>query len=348
MDQATGAPDLVLVGCVKDKADRPVPVRDLYLGALWGYRRARAERAGRPWFVLSGRWGLVHPDEVIAPYDTDLTVQPVAYRRAWGAFVVQRLLLHGPLAGRHVEIHAGKAYVDPVRAGLEELGATVSAPVAGMGLGESLAWYKQQAAGPVDDESVHGAGEGSELGIDAIAARLADPAAPLSIPEYRASDKRPLTSPGVYGLWVDESGAQDLAAGLGLPLEPGLLYVGEAGATKQPEGKRSANTLAARLDDVLVTGRGGSATFRRSIAAVLREPLGLAHEDDPLLAEWMTGHVSVVPVPHADAEGLGLLIDRLVARLDPPLNIKAGVVGPSKVRARIRALRNTDKANFRR
>ncbi|MGI5164775.1 DUF6884 domain-containing protein [Spirillospora sp. CA-253888] len=338
MDQATGAPDLVLVGCVKDKADRPVPVRDLYLGALWGYRRARAEGSGRPWFVLSGRWGLIHPDEVIAPYDTDLTVQPAAYRKAWGAFVVQRLrLLHGPLAGRHVEIHAGKAYVEPARAGLEDLGATVSAPVAGLGLGESLAWYKQYFNG-----------EESGSGLGAIAARLADPAACLSIPEYRAADKTPLTSPGVYGLWVDESGAQDLTAGLGLPLEPGLLYVGEAGATKRPEGKRSANTLAARLDDVLVTGRGESATFRRSVAAVLREPLGLAHEDDPLLADWMTGHVSVVPVPHADAEELGRLIDRLVARLDPPFNIKAGVVGPSKVRARIRALRNTDKANFRR
>ena len=37
----------------------------------WFYKaRTYVERTGRPWFVLSAKYGLVHPDEVIAPYDS--------------------------------------------------------------------------------------------------------------------------------------------------------------------------------------------------------------------------------------------------------------------------------------
>lgn len=86
--QRPGAPlgeaALLLVGCVKTKLANPAPAKALYQSALLARRRAYAERTGRPWFVLSSRWGLVHPDEVIAPYDMYLGNQPMSYRRAWG------------------------------------------------------------------------------------------------------------------------------------------------------------------------------------------------------------------------------------------------------------------------
>jgi len=44
----TGAPDAVLVGCVKLKGDHPVPAEDLYVSPLFLKRREYAESSGLP------------------------------------------------------------------------------------------------------------------------------------------------------------------------------------------------------------------------------------------------------------------------------------------------------------
>jgi hypothetical protein len=52
---------------------------------------------------------LVKPDEVIAPYDVHLADQSVAYRRAWGLFVVEQLIEESVIsANGMVEVHAGQ------------------------------------------------------------------------------------------------------------------------------------------------------------------------------------------------------------------------------------------------
>src|SRR5512140_2486582 len=49
--------------------------------------------------------------------------------------------------------------------------------------------------------------------------------------------------PGLFGFWVSEAGAAELALGLDVPLEAGRIYVGQAGATKWPSGRASDETL---------------------------------------------------------------------------------------------------------
>jgi hypothetical protein len=67
------------------------------------------------------------------------------------------------------------------------------------------------------------------------------------------------------GRVVDLAGAGDLSAGLGLPLEPGLIYAGLAGATRWPSGRRSTNTLWSRVAGMHLGGRHEFCTFRRSL-----------------------------------------------------------------------------------
>ena len=80
-------PDILLVGCVKGKLEwaSRVAARKLYASPLWRSRRAYAEQAGRPWFILSAKYGLLHPEERIAWYDLDLSGLPAAERRTWSA-----------------------------------------------------------------------------------------------------------------------------------------------------------------------------------------------------------------------------------------------------------------------
>lgn len=134
--------DAILLGCVKTKADVPLPARDLYRSELWRRRRAFAEASGRPWWVLSAEYGLVLPDTVIAPYDVVMGSLPLARRQELAAAVAHDLeLAIGDLSGKHIEIHAGDEYVAAVGPTLRARGALIRRPLQGIRFGPQLAWY---------------------------------------------------------------------------------------------------------------------------------------------------------------------------------------------------------------
>lgn len=140
------APCALLIGAGKRKVDEAAPAHDLYTGSLFRLRRAHAERAGLPWFVLSPKYGLVEPDELLEPYDLAMIRQPVAYRREWSATVAVRVgELLGPACGRTLEVQAGAAYLDPLEPLLAAAGWTVLAPLRGLNQGQQAAWYSARS-----------------------------------------------------------------------------------------------------------------------------------------------------------------------------------------------------------
>ena len=83
-----------LVSCAARKQPVPAPAKCLYTSAL--FRKARSHVVGTslPWFILSAEYGLVRPDEVIAPYDRTLNTMSVADRRRWARRVLMQLESH--------------------------------------------------------------------------------------------------------------------------------------------------------------------------------------------------------------------------------------------------------------
>jgi len=65
-------PHLILVGCGARKLAHAAPAKDLYTGPLFRAARAYAEAHADAWYVLSAKYGLVHPDRVIEPYNVYL------------------------------------------------------------------------------------------------------------------------------------------------------------------------------------------------------------------------------------------------------------------------------------
>lgn len=132
-----------LVGCVKSKLAVPAPAAELYTSPLFKGRRATVEASCDRWFILSAAHGLVPPDRVLEPYDVTLTTMGRAERRRWARQVLGQLdETVGELAGRTFEIHAGAAYTDHgLVEGLRAAGATIDRPVAGLTMGQQLAWY---------------------------------------------------------------------------------------------------------------------------------------------------------------------------------------------------------------
>jgi hypothetical protein len=140
--------DVILIGCVRTKKAVASPASELFASPLFEGRRRYAAGAGRPWYILSAKFGLLAPSDVIGPYDVYLAAQSPGYRKAWGEFVTAQLEQHEHgLGGRRIEVHAGAAYVDPLRGPLAARGAVLAVPLAHLRQGEQLAWYGGHRAG---------------------------------------------------------------------------------------------------------------------------------------------------------------------------------------------------------
>ena len=138
------AADLCLVSCVKTKLDRPAPARELYRSDWFRKARAVVECRGWPWRILSARYGLVHPDETIAPYEKTLNDMPASERRAWAARVVAAL---DPLLddGSRVVFFAGAAYREHLEPHLRGRAIAFHVPMKGLRQGEQLSWLARHA-----------------------------------------------------------------------------------------------------------------------------------------------------------------------------------------------------------
>ena len=132
-----------LASCVSQKLHVPAPARDLYTSTWFIKARGYADRTGQPWFVLSAKHGLVHPDDVIAPYDLTLNNMPVTDRRAWARSALAQLSPHLDNVGS-VTFLAGLRYREFLEPSLMSRGLNVSVPMEGLRIGEQLGWLTRQ------------------------------------------------------------------------------------------------------------------------------------------------------------------------------------------------------------
>jgi hypothetical protein len=133
---------------VKEKAGRALPAKDLYRSTLFDGRRAFVERTCDDWWILSAEYGLVSPEEVLAPYEMSLKSLGRPARREWAAKVLDSIELRVKPAPRDVfEIHAGAECRDfGLLDGLVARGCAIENPTEGMRIGNQLQFYKRAAA----------------------------------------------------------------------------------------------------------------------------------------------------------------------------------------------------------
>jgi hypothetical protein len=159
----------MLIGCSKTKkavdfdprtGGRVIP-EQLYGSQLFTKRVDYAKARGMRWAVLSARYGVWFPHIGLKAYDRTFADMEAADIAAWHVGVAQRLmeeLWESYNLGRSVnsikpseltvEIHAGSDYCHPLAEILKAVGIVVELPLAGLGIGEQLAWYCQ--AKPVE------------------------------------------------------------------------------------------------------------------------------------------------------------------------------------------------------
>ena len=238
-----------------------------------------------------------------------LKEQSASYQREWGLRVVGQLhALLGTVAGRIFEIHAGAAYVDALQAPLRAERATVVTPLKGLAQGEQLAWYLHYVP------HANNVSRGSDLDPLRV---LGDRRLARSCADF-PWNRDDLAQAGLYSWWVDESGAEDLSRGLGLPLDQGLIYIGQTGASSRHLGKASGGTLRSRIGQHLNGGIKAS-TWRKTLAALLiRE----GPVDEDLVSTWMRDHLQLIVCVATRPSEILDLERRALQQFDPPLNLE--------------------------
>jgi hypothetical protein len=149
----TRQPVLCLIGCCKKKLPHAAPARELYCSPLFRLCLAWAQQHADAWAILSARYGIVRPDEVIGPYDNTIAqrrpfggkpLTPPEYDGWMYGHAQARFICHyaTPTQQPRLIVLAGKDYWR----GLVAHGLKVETPLDGLGIGERLRWLKQQTA----------------------------------------------------------------------------------------------------------------------------------------------------------------------------------------------------------
>lgn len=136
---------VALVSCGKRKVGGQAMAADMYLSPRFKYARAIPERKGWRWYVLSAKYGLVPPDQIIDPYDQTLVGASKGIKRNWADKVLHQI--RSTLeSGVHIVLLAGHDYTEFLAGPLREAGFAVDEPLDGLRQGEQLSRLKQMAA----------------------------------------------------------------------------------------------------------------------------------------------------------------------------------------------------------
>lgn len=140
---------IYLLGCGKQKQKTGWfgPARELYTGSLFKAKLRFAEKVEVKWYIVSAKFGLMDPNQVVTPYDRTMNDLSPIDRPLWAMRVVTKLILklcRSKLPNDFtLHLHMGKEYCDSIRSFLYLAGFNVILPVEGLGQGEQMKWYSE-------------------------------------------------------------------------------------------------------------------------------------------------------------------------------------------------------------
>jgi DUF1365 family protein len=132
-----------LVSCVSKKRVTEAPAKGFYVSPWFVAARRYVSATGDPWYILSAKYGLVAPAQILAPYDETLKKMKIAERRAWASQVTAQMdeLLQPE---QTIVVFAGLRYREFLMDHLKGRFA-VEVPMEGLTIGRQLQWLNNEA-----------------------------------------------------------------------------------------------------------------------------------------------------------------------------------------------------------
>lgn len=134
---------ICLVSCVGQKQSKATKASDIYISDWFRKAKTYIETVGGSWFILSAKYGLVHPDTIIKPYEKTLNTMKISDRRDWADMVIKQMDKSLPSVDK-VIILAGVRYREYLLDYLKHRAKSVEIPMDGLRIGEQLSWLDRK------------------------------------------------------------------------------------------------------------------------------------------------------------------------------------------------------------
>jgi hypothetical protein len=106
---------VALIACVKEKRNFPCKAIELYQSSLFFNWLKAAENQGvDAIYILSGKHGLLHPEEIVAPYEYNLDLASEEELENWSQRVIKKLSLFEDLERSNFYIFSNDIYAKPL------------------------------------------------------------------------------------------------------------------------------------------------------------------------------------------------------------------------------------------
>ena len=133
---------IFLLSCVKSKRNHSCSAKEMYVSPLFKKMLAVALKSQpKQIFILSAKYGLLKPDDVIKPYEMTLKTMSASERMAWSEKVLESLRDETDLTKDHFVFLAGQSY----RQGLTPYLRHYAVPMEGLSFGQQLQWLNIHA-----------------------------------------------------------------------------------------------------------------------------------------------------------------------------------------------------------
>ena len=130
-----------LISCVSAKKKYATKAKDLYASPLFLYSKKYAELRLDKYYILSAKYGLLKPDDIIEPYEETLNNKSKKERVLWSRKVFNKLSKEISVNDKIVFL-AGEKYREFIGKYLSEQNILFQTPLKKLSIGKQLQWYK--------------------------------------------------------------------------------------------------------------------------------------------------------------------------------------------------------------
>ncbi len=136
---------ICLVSCVSLKDTSKMKAGDIYLSPLFKKAKEYASNNFDRWYILSAKYGLIHPNKIIEPYEKTLNKMSRQDRHKWSEDVFEEFE-KCTKPNDEITFVAGQRYRQDLTPLLLNRGNKIQVPMEGLAIGKQLKWLTQNNA----------------------------------------------------------------------------------------------------------------------------------------------------------------------------------------------------------
>jgi len=134
--------EVAIITCGADKQNIQCPAKQMYKGSLFVASKKFAESNYGSYCILSAKYHVLMPDDIIEPYDMFLGKFSKQEKQEWWRITGQQLLEKFP-EDTVYHFYAGKTYIEGVLPILDKAGRKYECFLNNLGMGYKIQWFQQ-------------------------------------------------------------------------------------------------------------------------------------------------------------------------------------------------------------